>query len=108
MPPRFVEVSHVIEPGMVTYPGLPVPEAAVIVDHDTSRERYGGKSEFLIASLHLCGNTGTYVDSPLHRYEAGIDLADLPLERVAHLPVVVVDATGASRAIGPEHFGSSA
>jgi hypothetical protein len=42
MPPRFVEVSHVIEPGMVTYPGLPVPEAAVIVDHDTSRERYGG------------------------------------------------------------------
>ena len=61
--PRFVEVSHVIEPGMVTYPGLPVPQAEVIIDHDTSRERYQNKSEFLIASLHLCGNTGTYVDS---------------------------------------------
>ena len=83
MPPRFVEVSHVIEPGMVTYPGLPVPEAAVIVDHDTSRERYGGKSEFLIASLHLCGNTGTYVDSPVHRHRGALDLAGLPLERRA-------------------------
>jgi kynurenine formamidase len=49
MPPRFVEVSHVIEPGMVTYPGLPVPVASVIVDHDTSRDRYAGKSEFLTA-----------------------------------------------------------
>jgi hypothetical protein len=41
--PRFIEVSHVIEPGMVTYPGLPVPEAKVIVDHDSSRERYQNK-----------------------------------------------------------------
>ena len=86
MPPRFVEVSHVIEPGMVTYPGLPVPEAVVIVDHDTSRERYGGKSEFLIASLHLCGNTGTYVDSPVHRHRGALDLAGLPLERLAREP----------------------
>jgi kynurenine formamidase len=75
VPPRFVEVSHVIEPGMVTYPGLPVPEAKVIVDYDTSRERYQGKSEFLIASLHLCGNTGTYVDSPVHRHRGALDLA---------------------------------
>ena len=54
--PRFIEVSHVIEPGMVTYPGLPAPTAEVIVDHDSSRTRYQGKSEFLIASLHICGN----------------------------------------------------
>ena len=102
MPPRFVEVSHAIEPGMVTYPGLPVPEASVIVDHDTSRERYQGKSEFLIASLHLCGNTGTYVDSPLHRHRGAMDLAALPLERLAHLPVRVFDARAMGRAIGPE------
>jgi arylformamidase len=54
--------------------------------------------------LHLCGNTGTYVDSPHHRYEAGIDLAELPLDRLAHLPVVVIDATSAGRAIGPDVF----
>ena len=102
--PRFIEVSHVIEPGMVTYPGLPVPEAHVFVDHDTSRARYQNKSEFLIASLHLCGNTGTYVDSPLHRYRGATDLAGLPLERVAHVPVRVFDARSLGRAVGPDLF----
>jgi len=101
---RFIEVSHRIVPGMKTYPGLPEPTVDVIVDYESSRERYGGKAEFLIASLHLCGNTGTYVDSPHHRYPAGADLADLPLERLANVPAVVVDATGAGRAIGPEVF----
>ena len=104
MKPRFVEVSHVIEPGMVTYPGLPAPEAVVLVDYDASRERYGGKSEFLIASLHLCGNTGTYVDSPVHRHRGGLDLAGLPLERLAHLPVRLFDARALGREIGPQAF----
>jgi kynurenine formamidase len=107
MPPRFVEISHVIEPGMVTYPGLPAPEAVVIVDHDTSRERYGGKSEFLIASLHLCGNTGTYVDSPLHRHRGAMDLSALPLERLAHLPVRLFDARSLGRAVGPQLFAGA-
>ena len=89
---------------METYRGLPVPTVEVIVDYETSRERYDGKAEFLIASLHLCGNTGTYVDSPRHRFADGADLASLPLEALADLPVVVVDATGAGRAIGPERF----
>jgi len=104
MPPRFIELSHPIEAGMVTYPGLPVPEVKVIVDYDTSNERYKGKSEFLIASLHACGNTGTYVDSPIHRHRGGTDLAGLPLERLAHVPISVFDATSLGRAIGPELF----
>ena len=85
---------------METYRPLPVPRVEVLNDYDASR--YGGKSEFLIASLHLCGNTGTYVDSPRHRFRAGTDLAGLDLERVADLPIVVVDATRAGRAIGPD------
>lgn len=101
---RFIEVSHRITAGMKTYPGLPEPRVDVIIDYVASRERYSGKAEFLIASLHLCGNTGTYVDSPRHRYPAGADLAELPLERVAHLPVVVVDATSSGRAIAPDVF----
>ena len=101
----FVEVSHAIEPGMKTYPGLPEPRAEVLVDYESSRAKYEGKSEFLIASLHLCGNTGTYVDSPRHRHRDGVDLAGLPLERLADLPVTLVDATEvAGRAIGPEVF----
>ena len=94
---RFVEVSHPIEPGMKTYPGLPEPRMDVLVDYDASRPRYEGKSEFLIASLHLCGNTGTYVDAPIHRHRGAADLAGLPLERLADLPVTVVDVAASSR-----------
>jgi len=101
---RFIEVSHPIVPGMKTYPGLPEPVAEVLMDYDASHERYQGKAEFLIASLHLCGNTGTYVDSPRHRHRDGVDLAGLPLDRVADVPITLVDATRAGRAIGPEVF----
>jgi arylformamidase len=87
---------------MKTYPGLPEPRAEVLFDYDTSSERYGGQSEFLIASLHLCGNTGTYVDSPCHRFRGGVDLAGLPLESLAHLPAIVVDAT--EHAVGVDAF----
>src|SRR5436309_4375154 len=85
---------------METYRPLPTPRVEVLNNYDASR--YDGKSEFLIASLHLCGNTGTYVDSPRHRFRAGMDLAGLPLERLAALPVVVADVTRVGRAIGPD------
>ena len=102
--PRFVELSHKIVPGMKTYPGLPEPEVDVVVDYESSRERYQGRAEFYIASLHLCGNTGTYVDSPRHRYREATDLAGLALERLADLAVVVVDAKSGGRAIGHAAF----
>src|ERR1700674_212893 len=97
---HFIELSHPVEAGRETYRPLPTPQVVVHNDYDASR--YNGKSEFLIASLHLCGNTGTYVDSPKHRYREGVDLAGLPLDRLADLPVVVVDATGVGREIGPD------
>jgi len=101
---KRIDLSHPVVPGMETYPGLPVPEAHVLVDYDASRARYQDKAEFFIASLHLCGNTGTYVDSPLHRYRSATDLAGLPLERVAHLPVRQFDARSLDRAVGPRLF----
>ena len=97
---RFIELSHPIVEGMETYRPLPTPRVEVLNDYDASR--YEGKSEFLIASLHLCGNTGTYVDSPRHRFRNAVDLAGLELERLADLQVVVVDATRLGRAIGPD------
>lgn len=87
---RFIEVSHQIEAGMKTHPGLPEPRMEVLLDYEASRERYADGTEFYIASLHLCGNTGTYVDAPCHRYRGGADLAALPLERLAHRPVEVI------------------
>jgi kynurenine formamidase len=102
--PRFIELSHEIVPGMKTYPGLPEPKVDVLVDYEASRERYENKAEFYIASLHLCGNTGTYVDSPRHRYRDGVDLAGLRLEQLANLPTVVIDATRVGRAIDGNAF----
>ncbi|HEX8985375.1 MAG TPA: cyclase family protein [Bryobacteraceae bacterium] len=96
-------MSHEIEEGMETYPGLPAPRAEVNLGYEASRSRYQNQAEFLIASLHLCGNTGTYVDSPRHRFRGAADLARLPLSSLAHLPVVMIDAAGASeRGIGPQ------
>src|SRR5438046_4012363 len=101
---RFVELSHPIVEGMETYRPLPTPRVEVLNEYDASR--YDGKSEFFIASLHLCGNTGTYVDSPRHRFRDGVDLAGLGLHRLADLTVVVADATDAGRAIGPDALPS--
>jgi kynurenine formamidase len=101
----FIEVSHKIIPGMKTYPGLPEPQVEVVVDYEASRQRYQGKAEFYIATLHICGNTGTYVDSPRHRYRDGTDLAGLSLDRLADLPVTTIDATQAGRAIDADLFG---
>jgi arylformamidase len=76
-----------------------------MIDHEASRARYAGKSEFLIASYHLCGNTGTYVDAPIHRHRGGADLASVPIERLVHVPIVLIDASAApSGALGPELF----
>ncbi len=90
---------------MKTYPGLPAPEVDLVMDYEASHQHYRGEAEFQIASLHLCGNTGTYVDSPRHRFRDGADLASIPLESVAHLPVTLVGAQAqAGRGIGPECF----
>ena len=68
---RFIELSHKILPGMTTYPGLPVPKADLVFDHEESRSRYQDKAEFLIANLHLCGNTGGNLQRAARPYAAG-------------------------------------
>jgi arylformamidase len=93
-PGRLVDVSHEIEDGMVTYRGLPAP---VIRDHWTreeSRSHFAPGTEFHIGRIDMVANTGTYVDSPFHRYADGPDLARLPLESLADLPGLVVRAAG--------------
>src|SRR5262245_54370601 len=102
---EIIDVSHAIGAGTETYPGLPAPRLEILIDHEASRARYAGKSEFLIGSYHLCGNTGTYVDAPIHRYRQGADLAAVPIERLVHVPLVLIDAsTAPTRALGPELF----
>jgi kynurenine formamidase len=103
---RVVDLSHVVEHGMDTYPGLPGP---VIEDHlsrAASRERYAPGTEFQIGRITLVANTGTYVDVPFHRFDGGADLSEVPLSRLVDLrgEAVTVDVTRHGRAIGPGVF----
>ena len=93
---RLVDLSHPIEEGMTTYPGLPVPEIHPYLTREASVARYAPGVTFAIDVLTFCGNTGTYVDSPFHRFGDGSDLAGLPLERLVDVPAVRVDVTGAA------------
>ena len=89
-----IDLSHTVEDGMVTYRGLPAPIVCDFLSREQSREQYAPGTEFQIGTIEMCANTGTYVDSPFHRYAHGIDLAELPLERLADLDAVAVDVTG--------------
>jgi arylformamidase len=90
----FIDLSHDITDGMLTYKGLPVPHMGVVLSREESRGKYAPGVEFIIGSVELCTNTGTYLDTPFHRYEDGHDLAELNLARCADLPLVVVDVSG--------------
>jgi arylformamidase len=93
---RFVDLSHPITAGMTTYPGLPVPSIDPLLTRAASAGKYAPGVTFAIDVITLCGNTGTYMDSPFHRHETGVDLAGLPLERLVDLPAVRVDVTGST------------
>jgi len=92
-PRRLVDLSHEIFDGLVTYPGLPAP---VICDHlsrAASRSHYAPGTEFQIGRIEMVANTGTYLDTPAHRFEGRSDLAGIALHQVADLAGLLVDAT---------------
>jgi len=98
----LVDVSHTVEDGMITYKGLPAP---VITDHlsrEDSQSHYATGTQFQIGKVEMVANTGTYLDSPFHRYEEGKDLAALDLSSLANLDGLVV------RTVGAAHRGISA
>ena len=104
MPHKLIDLSHIVEDGMITYKGLPAPVICDFLSREASREHYSGGTEFHIGKIEMVANTGTYVDSPFHRYADGIDLSELPLESLADLPGIVVHATDLGRAISAEAF----
>ena len=79
---------------MVTYPGLPAPEVTAHLTREASRALYAPGTEFAIDRISLVGNTGTYLDSPYHRYPGGADLAALGLSSLADLPAIVIRTVG--------------
>ena len=93
--PTVIDLSHFISDGTVTYPGLPGPKISDHLSREASREHYAPGTEFHIGRIEMVGNTGTYLDTPFHRYQDGDDLAVVPLDRLADLNGVTIDATGA-------------
>jgi arylformamidase len=99
MASSLIDLSHTIEHGMTTYPGLPRPVICDYLSREASRERYAPGVEFQIGKIEMVANTGTYLDTPFHRYADGKDLAAVPLEWVAGLDGLVVRVPPAARAI---------
>jgi kynurenine formamidase len=86
----LLDLSHVIEHGMITYRGLPAPLICDFLSRKKSRSLYAEGTEFQIGKIEMVANTGTYLDSPFHRYANGKDLSELPLERLANLEGVLI------------------
>ncbi len=102
---KLIDVSHTVEDGLITYPGLPAPLVCDFLSREASRRHYAAGVEFHIGKVEMVANTGTYLDVPFHRYASGKDLAEVGLERLANLDAVVVRWGEASaRAIGPGVF----
>jgi kynurenine formamidase len=100
----LIDLSHTVEHGMITYKGLPAPIVCDYLSREASRKIYSPGTEFHIGKIEMVANTGTYLDSPFHRYADGKDLSELPLDRLANLNAVVVRWDRQARAIGLSAF----
>src|SRR6266850_4762028 len=87
---QFIDLSHTIEHGLITYKGLPAPVICDFLSREQSKKHYAPGIEFQIGKIEMVANTGTYLDSPFHRYEDGDDLSRLELTSLADLDGVVI------------------
>jgi arylformamidase len=96
---QFIELSHTIEDGMITYTGLPGPVISGYLSREDSASHYAEGATFQIGKIEMVANTGTYIDAPFHRYSAGIDLAGLEMASIANLDGIVFRTDQGMRSI---------
>ena len=101
---KLLDLSHTIEDGLVTYKGLPAPIICDYLSREDSKKHYAEGTTFQIGKIEMCSNTGTYIDSPFHRYEDGKDLSQLNLESLASLEGVKVIVDEGVTAIDKDAF----
>lgn len=104
---KLIDLSHTVEHGMVTYKGLPAPLICDFLSREASREKYAEGTTFHIGKIEMVANTGTYIDSPFHRYADGKDLSQLALESIADLAGLVFRVDADQKSIGPELFAGA-
>jgi len=103
--PVHVDLSHTIYGGLITYKGLPAPVICDFLSLEESRKFYDEGTSFQIGRIEMVANTGTYLDSPFHRFEHGKDLSELELSALVGLDAVVARVTGLTgRSIDREVF----
>lgn len=90
---RIIDLSQTIFSGLVTYPGLPAPTITPHLTREDSRSHYASGTEFAIDTISMVGNTGTYLDSPFHRYPDGSDLSEIDINNLVGLPAEVFHLT---------------
>jgi len=101
----FVDLSHVVYDGLITYKGYPAPIICDFLSREASRKFYRDGTSFQIGRIDMIANTGTYIDTPFHRFEDGKDLAEVELSSLAELDGVVVRTSGmAGRAVDRDVF----
>jgi kynurenine formamidase len=105
MTTKLIDLSHDVEHGMITYKGLPAPIICDFLSREDSHKIYAEGTEFQIGKIELVANTGTYVDSPFHRFADGMDLSELPLESLADLEGIRIDVREYGRAVPAGPFG---
>lgn len=104
---QLIDVCHTVEHGMITYKGLPAPVISDFLSREDSKTRYAPGTEFHIGRIEMVANTGTYLDSPFHRYARGKDLAHLDLYSLANLDGIVVRCRERAAAeIGESYFSN--
>lgn len=102
---KFIDVSHEIVNGMTTYKGVTPPVITSYLTREQSTSMYAEGVTFLISKIDMVANTGTYLDTPFHRYDDGYDLAELKLENVAYVPAEIVRVDGTKiKSIDESHF----
>jgi len=100
---RHIDLSHTIVDGLITYKGFPAPLICDYLSREASKQRYADDTTFQIGKIEMIANTGTYLDSPFHRYEDGQDISELALSSLADLDTVVVDTRDVGRAVDRQH-----
>jgi len=103
---KFIDLSHTIHDGLVTYKGIPGPIICDFLSREASRKHYEEGAEFHIPRIDMVANSGTYIDCAFHRYADGKDLSEMGLDRFADLPAVVVRVPHRERIeVRPSDFG---
>jgi kynurenine formamidase len=86
----LIDLSHIIEEGLITHKGLPAPIICDYLSREESKQFYEEGTEFQIGKIEMVSNTGTYIDCPFHRFENGKDLSKVELSRFVDIDSLTI------------------